>query len=136
MFGVIVSAATGRIRWHTDAGHAKAELQPSLVAGKGETVLLLDDAQYGDLAALQATVSALTGLIPANDRYALVDATITDPTVINTTGNVIGAIVADPLCGDAVPHCQLIADPAAGLGWKWTSLTGFVPVAATATVIG
>lgn len=136
MFGVIVSAATGRIRWHTDAGHPKAELQTSLVARKGETVLLLEDAQYGDLAALQATVSALTGLMPANDRYAIVDATITDPTVISATGNVIGAIIADPLCGDAVPNCQLIADPAAGLGWKWTSLTGFVAVAPAPAVIG
>ncbi len=65
--------------------------------------------QYGALDALQAYVTQQTGLVPANDRHAIVDA----------QGNVLGAINADLACGDGYPGMTLVPDASAGPGWTY-----------------
>lgn len=128
MFAVIYSVRTGRIRWHTSAGLKDvSHVQP----GAGCAIQIYPDAQYGDLPTLQAQLSADTGLVPANDTYAIVDSALLAQVL---TPNVVGSIVADPEgCGDAVPGHTLIAHPTASMGWTYHALTQtFVaPIVAT-----
>src|SRR5437660_1321971 len=109
MFGIIYSKNTGRIRWwivpDNDNELNALNLKP------GELLLKVDNSLYGDLFHLQDLVSQKTGLIPSNDRYAVID----------SLGNVVSAIIADPLCGDQITGFQLIAHDIACPGWKYIS---------------
>jgi hypothetical protein len=135
MFGVIYSQNTGRIRSHTDTGWRSGDLDLTLKLGKGEVLEKFEDKQYGTLPELQDLLSQRTGLIPVNDRYAIIDTTIT-PTNRDSTGNVVGAIIADPLCDDAIVNCQLIAHPQASTGWKWTQTNGFEDIRPVGIKVG
>lgn len=68
--------------------------------GAGEGRLVYNKLGNGadTLNAWQAAVTTATGLTPSNDGYFVVDA----------SGNITGKIIADPLCGDAVPGCTLV----------------------------
>lgn len=99
MIGIVYSQATGRIRSIIYPDH-DADLH-SVKLGTGEAMETMDlpQDQVPNVHALQALLNDITNLIPANDLYAVVDA----------NGNVTGAIIADPTCGDTVPNHQLIA---------------------------
>jgi hypothetical protein len=107
---VIYSATTGRVRRIvlSDPSTSAQDLPPNL-SRAGEAVLETD--QPGDLNAMQALVTAETGLTPIDDRYALFD----------KDGNVIGAVIACPGCGDKVEHTGAVSwakHPTAGIGWR------------------
>ena len=87
---IIYSAATGRVR---------RIIVPSgnVPTHSGELVVTVTDAQYQAFAGnnqIQAFVNTLTGKSPSGDRYVSVDA----------NNNVLGAFIADPLCGDVAPQ--------------------------------
>jgi hypothetical protein len=136
MFGVIYSKATGRIRSHTGTGHTSSEIDSILKVGTGEALFKFNDNQFGDLPTLQSLLSQSTGLTPSNDRYAIVDTSIISLSILNSVGNVVGSIIADPSCGDNIPGYELIAHSDATKGWKYTSLTGFVDIRPVAIKVG
>jgi hypothetical protein len=105
-FAVIYSKATGRIRWefHPDDDSQLNDIKLL----DGEDVLILKNSEKVILPDLQDKLNKKTGKVPKDDRFAVVD----------QLGNVVGAIIADPLCGDSVPSCQLIAHAEASPGWK------------------
>lgn len=106
--GIIYSANTGRIRWHTGPGHTDV---PQLVRlAPGEALIEIDDRLYGDLFALQAVVTERTGLVPQNDRHVIIDA----------KGVIAGVVIADPAI-DTVPGYTLVAHVEADLGWTTTA---------------
>lgn len=113
MFGVIYSKVTGRIRWWIKPDNDN--VLDNIKLQDGEAFLKLDDSLYGDVLKLQDIIFQQTGLSPSNDRYAIVDA----------NGNVTGALIADPLCGDSIKDCQLIAHDKAGVGWTYDVNKGF-----------
>ena len=107
---VIYSTATGRVRRiiSNSAGESQtnAELSVNHLAFAGETSLSarnnLSIDQY------QAAVTADSGKTPANDRYAVID----------NKGDVVNAIIADPLAGDFVFRHDLVAHDTATMGWR------------------
>lgn len=113
MFGVVFSKVTGRLRavYKPD----KDSDLDGIRLGDGESLMRLADKQYGDLPALQDLVSTQTGLIPTNDRYAIVD----------SRGDVKGAILADPQAGDTIADARLVASDKAVEGWTYTDASGF-----------
>lgn len=113
MFGVVYSKVTGRIR--TIYKPDKDSDLDGIRLGDGESQLRFADKQYSDLSTLQDLVSSQTGLIPVNDRYAIVD----------SRGDVKGAILADPQAGDAVVGARLVANDKAVEGWTYTDASGF-----------
>lgn len=113
-FGIVYSSKTGRIR-SIVRPDKDADLN-GIRVGTGEALLKTVNANYGELETLQSFLNIQTGLVPLNDRYAIVDG----------LGNVVGAVVADPLCGDAIVGFQLISHPLAVPGWHWDLIGGFV----------
>ncbi len=107
MISVIYSQTTGRIRSVIVPQTANEQITPNLLPGEAVQQFDISIAKQ-DLNALQASLNAITGLTPTNDRFAIVD----------VLGNVVGATIACPACGDSVPGHQLIANPAASPGWK------------------
>lgn len=106
MISVIYSATTGRIRSIIVPQTANEQIQPNLLPGEAVQQFDMSVAKQ-DLNALQVSLNAITGLTPSNDRFAIVD----------KNNNVIGAVIACPACGDAVPNCQLIPSATAAPGW-------------------
>ena len=49
----------------------------------------------------QAEVNRRTGREPGGDTYQ----------VVNSSGEVVNTIIADPLCGDSIPGCTLVLVP-------------------------
>jgi len=113
-FAVIYSKATGRIRWEFHPDNDEQLNDVRLL--EGEAVLILKNSDKALLPNLQNKINKKTGKTPTDDRYAIVD----------KDNNVIGAIIADPSCGDEVKDCELIAHPTAGSGWKVDSNKQFV----------
>lgn len=108
-FAVIYSQTTGRVRsWHNFNGKDETDdMLSSVCAAQGEAIALFPMEEYGDVFAIQALVNQITGLIPSNDRYAIID-----PNQLDETGNpiVIGSVFADPDgCGDKIKDMKLIA---------------------------
>ncbi len=107
---VIYSLATGRVRrWLVpdEDGH--------LLHGaiKGEGVMHVPARYSGNILTLQSYVTTRTGLTPAHDRYVIID---------RRTTTIVGALIADPACGDAVPGCDLVQHDMADGSWTvaWT----------------
>lgn len=112
---VIFSKSTGRIR---SIFQPEKELELNrikLIPGEDYLILYLDEATI-DINVLQQKVSSLTGTIPKNDRYAIVD----------NNGNIVGSLIADPTCGDKILNCTLIQSDNADKGWSWTQGGGFI----------
>jgi hypothetical protein len=105
-FAVIYSKSTGRIRWEFCPDDDSQLNDIRLL--DGEDVLILKNSDRTILPDLQDKINKKTGKVPQDDRYAVVD----------SLNNVVSVIIADPLCGDSVPSCQLIAHPTASPGWK------------------
>lgn len=106
-FAVIYSQATGRVRWYLkpDQDSELNQLKP----GTGEAIQIIPMEQYGNHVDVQTALNRITGLNPANDRYAIVD-------VLN---NVVGITIADPLCGDAPPSGSTwLPHATADVGWS------------------
>ena len=127
-FVIRYSAGTGAVRgWSTfpeaNETDAMATARASQV-GTGEAAMLVDVSEYGDLAALQAIVTAATGLDPEGKGTAELDG----------DDNVVAVLTADPDCGDGpgVPGRSLIKlkDHGNGkdvrIGWTWNG-HAFVP---------
>jgi hypothetical protein len=112
---VVYSRRTGRVRWWLVPDH-DGQLGEIRVR-EGENVMHLPIEGYGDLQTIQAAVNAHTKMIPTDDRYA----------VVHPSGEVVGAILADPLCGDAIEGHRLIQHNHAGQGWKHHAQHGFIP---------
>jgi hypothetical protein len=104
---VFYSLSTGRVRWILSADNDAALLRTG--PGPGEDKLILDKAQGWDLPTLQARVSDATGKLPADDRFA----------IVNAVGQVVGAVIADPDgTGDRAPSGhRLLRHAEAGRGW-------------------
>lgn len=115
MFKIIYSKNTGRIRRHTGTGESELTLE-QIKINDGEDYLILDDKQYGNLIELQEIVNGVTGLIPQDDRFAVVD----------KNGYVQGSVIADIACGDSIPDMELIKDNHAGAGWIYDKSDGFM----------
>lgn len=112
--GIAYSKTTGRVRWFVIPDNDK-ELD-SLKAGEGEIILIVNRSVDNSLPILQAQVTQSSGLTPSNDRYAIIDPNQTD-----AQGNqiVIGAVIADPSCGDKFPGKTFISHAQAGVGWSY-----------------
>jgi hypothetical protein len=113
---VVYSIATGRVR-RVYISNRDDEIKRS-DARPGEAFIHVDTANAKvarNLEGLQALVNAATGKVPASDRYVLVQ-----------DGKVIGAIIADPTCGDSLPRVQLIQHDTADEGWSFDG-TKLVP---------
>lgn len=111
---IVYSAATGRVRRVIDPQVNVPNVIAFLAQAKamtGEAVLVYTKQGNGQdtLPAWQAAVTAHTNLTPANDQYCIVD----------STNKVIGVVLADPACADAVPNCSLIQNNTAGPGWTY-----------------
>jgi len=112
---IVYSAATGRVRRVIDPNAAVPNVITFLAQAKarpGEAVMAYTKQGGGadTLAAWQAAVTTLTGKTPTNDRYCVIDA----------NNNIVGVVNADPLCGDAVPNCTLVAHATADQTWTFT----------------
>jgi len=119
---IIYSKATGRVRRVIDPNAAVANAIQFIAQGKAgpnEGTLLYTKQVTNDLNAWQAAVTAATSKVPASDRYCIIDA----------NNNIVGAILADPLCGDAVPNCTLVQHDIADQTWVFTPPSTFVPPA-------
>lgn len=111
MLYLAYSLTTGRVRGGTsftpqeDAQGAKR--QP----GKGEAVVIVPPESVGNLNVLQAYVTQLTGLTPANDRFIAVD---------QQTHQIVSVFIGDVVgCGDGVPGCDHYAHPGADPSWTF-----------------
>jgi len=116
---IIYSVATGRVRRVIDPqANVPNVIQFLARAGGllGEAVLVYTKIGQDDLNAWQAAVNAHTGRIPANDRYCIID----------QTNAIVGAVIADPSCGDGYPNCILVAHPTADSRWTFTPPNTFV----------
>lgn len=120
-FAVVYSVNTGRIR--SIVVPDSDEQLNAMVRRVGEEILILDDSKKQVLPVLQNIVSQQTGLIPQNDRFA----------VVSPTGSVKGVIIADPGI-DFIPGFQLIPSTWAGPGFTWNPQTGFTPPVAVVVV--
>ena len=114
---IVYSVATGRIRRFMSSNRS-GELSKVAIAD-GEAFMKIAPQSGGfDLDSLQGMVNVQTGKTPADDRYVVID----------SVGNIVGAILADPLCGDSLPGCSLIAHALADGAWAYDKLTGiFTP---------
>ncbi len=112
MIPIVYSKATGRIRrfFHLDDD---SELE-SIIVGEGEALYLSDkpapkeilsdpkaDFEQWDLHSLQAELNKQTGLNPdkTEDLYAIVKP---------DTGDIVGCVTCDPLCGDKLNSLALL----------------------------
>jgi hypothetical protein len=96
-FVVVFSKETGRIR--SIFVPDNDEQIKDLLYLDGEDSIIFDDKEVPPLEDLQKLVSDKTGLIPKDDRYAVVD----------DKGEVKAIIIADPKCGDSIKDHELIA---------------------------
>lgn len=119
LFGVIYSKNTGRIRSTVTVGDNN-DLN-NIILGPNEALLQLDDSQYNTSTNLQTLVSNKTGLILTNDRYAEVD----------SKGNVIGIILADPQ--DSLPNITLVPSSQAAVGWTFDGSNFIAPIVQLST---
>lgn len=111
MTHVLYSLATGRHRMIVSGDPVPPKPR------RGEGVREMPDDVYKAWAAevkaggtrdfAQEWLNAQTGKVPTDDRYAIVDA----------DGNVKGAVIACPDCGDAIPGCELVRHKEADAGW-------------------
>lgn len=111
-FGVLYSRTTGRIRviYLVDADAQLDAINVPACAGLFRWPLR----EYATLPELQARVSQATGLVPHEDRYA----------VVNANGLVTGTLLADPQgCDDHVLGADLVASATAGLGDRYDAAT-------------
>ena len=112
---VVYSTATGRVRrWlasNRDGEIRKVDVQP------GEDVIHVGKQRGLSLPLLQGLVNDVTGKIPTNDRYCVVQGE-----------KITNVIIADPLCGDAIAGCELIQHDSADSRWTFDSTTRtFIP---------
>ena len=115
---VVYSLATGRIR--RIVGSDIDDEVKSAGIGTGEGFLHVSKKDAGDQDKLQAMITALAGKTPTSDRYVIVQGSA-----------VLGAILADPACNDAMPGCQLIQHDLADPRWTYNG-SSFVPPEPTA----
>lgn len=116
---VVYSKATGRIRRWIVSDTDEEIKQVALLEGEDFYHVGKDVAKLGtkDLANLQTVVNAETLKTPVNDRYVVIQDT-----------KILTAIYADPLCGDRIPGCELIAHETADCTWTYDPKTGeFTP---------
>lgn len=113
-FAVIYSKATGRIRWQFHPDNDEQLNDIKLL--DGEEVKFFNNSEKCLLQDLQSKLNLKTKKVPTNDRYVIVD----------KDNNVIGAIIADPLCGDKIKDCELVAHKTATIGWKMNSSKQFI----------
>ena len=108
---IVYSIATGRVRRVVDP----QEDVPSAIAflaqvriTTGEACIVYNKQGNGldTLLAWQAAVTAVTGITPAADRYVVVD----------TSGNIIAAILADVACGDSLSGYTLVQSDTMNIG--------------------
>jgi len=113
-FAVIYSKKTGRIRRVSGLSNDIPIISP---VKNGEEMVIFEEDKYADIHTLQDVISSITGLIPQDDRYAVVD----------DKGYVQGAIIADPDgCADMIPNMRLIKHSTADNGWIFDETDGFV----------
>ena len=119
MIPVIYSAATGRVRrWMSDPDRkTQKDWDAAVTLGKGEAVLYTPDSV--DVNALQDLVTKATGLVPANDRYAVVDGA----NVVGWIGNACDACGDFDLLKTDSPTVALVASDTAVAGWTLDSKT-------------
>jgi hypothetical protein len=106
---VVYSIATGRVR-RIYISNRDDEIKRD-DSRTGEAFLHVDSADAKvarGLDGLQGLVNAVTGKVPASDRYVVVQ-----------DGNIVGAIIADPACGDALPRSLLIQHDTADDTWMF-----------------
>jgi len=121
-FVVVFSKATGRIR--SIFVPDDDEQIKNLKYLDGEDHVILDDKDKLPLPELQELINKQTGIIPKDDRYAVVDA----------AGEVKAVIIADPLCGDEIKDHELITSTEAEVGHTWDKDAHvFVPPVKAAT---
>lgn len=100
---VTYSAITGRVRSWIVGENVRPRV------GKGEAVIEVQSKDYGDLYKLQALVTQATGLIPADDRYI----------IVNAADKIVGTVIADPVgCDDVIPDHVLVKHAEAGPTWE------------------
>ena len=114
--GIRYSQRTGRIR-SIIIPDTDRELN-AIILRQGEALLKLDPSSLPivdgrpDFRAVQLRLNAITGKAPAReDHYVVID---------DRNGDVLGAIVADPDCGDSVPSGKTLIqrdDAKELLGW-------------------
>jgi hypothetical protein len=109
---VIYSAATGRVRRVIRPNPLPQDLAnymaKSIVAGEAAYIDNQADSPAPPvLDPLQDRTNAITGKVPAGDRYVLV----------NAGNQIVGVRTLDPACGDIVPGARLIAHDTADDRW-------------------
>jgi hypothetical protein len=112
----VYSVSTGRLRMKL------ADASPAAVTpfdGKTLGFVELDQPTWdsGDVA-IQALITKQTGLVPQNDRYAIVDG----------LGNVVASVHADPAVDVAPAGYQLVRSDAAQIGWAYSAGAFVAPV--------
>ena len=104
------STATGRLRRATRNSSGESfsnkHLENNNLAAFGETRIRIRDNL--DISGIETEVLKRSGITPANDRYA----------VVNSNGDVVNIIIADPLCNDSVENHILVENPDARIGWR------------------
>jgi hypothetical protein len=117
-FGAVCSTTNALVRRYVYPD-SDAQMNAAANVGPGETLVLVSIGPYPNSAAWQAAINAAIttalGKAPGNPRCAVID----------SNGNVVAAIMADPLI-DSVAGMTLILDANAGPGWTWTVQGGFV----------
>lgn len=113
---VIYSRATGRVRRVVSTDNPPPQFLNACGVLAGEAALQFDGS--GDLNTWQAAVTQTTLLVPANDRYCVID----------PQNKILSAIIGDILCGDSVLGCRLVPHPSAGPDWTYDGVNFLPPV--------
>lgn len=104
------STATGRLRRITRNSPGESfsndQLEAHNVAAFGETRIRVRDNL--DIPGIEAEVARQSGIIPSADLYAVVD----------SNGDVVNSIIADPLCNDSIPGFTLVQRSKVRIGWR------------------
>lgn len=109
-FGVVYSKNTGRIRSIVVPENEKEQHILDLIRlNNGEALIRFDMKDFSNHDILQEKLNKITGLIPKDDRYV----------VINNKGEIESVIIADKKCGDNVAGKQMIKHAHATMTWTY-----------------
>lgn len=111
MIYLAYSLATGRVRGWTVFTPQEDAQGFKRAAAVGEGILIVPPQNYGDLNVLQAYVTSLTGITPANDRFIAVD---------QKTHAITAVFIGDVLgCMDGYAGCDHYVHGQAAPSWTF-----------------
>lgn len=109
-FGIVYSKNTGRIRSIVVPENENEQHILDLVKlNTGEAIIRFDTKELDKEEVLQEKLNKITGLVPQNDRYIIVDP---------TTNKIEGVVIADEKI-DSVSGKKMIANAEADVNWTY-----------------